>query len=446
MVQSKSDRERQKVINDKCQSLIEVLLKHEDNKYCVDCDSKGPRWASWNLGIFLCIRCAGIHRNLGVHISKVKSVNLDSWTPDHVAYMQRMGNSKARAVYEANLPDDFRRPQTDASLESFIRAKYEQKKYIAHGWIDPGPPAPAFSVEDEIKKIKEQKKNKLSGAISSSKMMAVSNILANPKPRPTDNSKLKDPTKNIPGLVDLKIVAATEAAVKNDNRASATNSLSNQKSIDLLNADLNFDCPDDPLTTSKSSVSLFGPNDNDTIKSSADIFQLEQTSDNGSQDKRKMLTKESILSLYSFSSSTSSNSDPFGMSNSLTRDSSVAQSGNTQPASVPYSLGNPKQANNTNLNLASSNSFSRQDGTSNFIQNSGKPSSQLGTSLFDLPPTSGYNLNTTNQQAFNLANQAVPANTKNISKIDELFSGLDILHNPSIKNSFVKSQQSSLQK
>ena len=45
----------------------------------------GPRWASHNLGIFLCIRCAGIHRNLGVHISKVKSVNLDSWVGEQVA-------------------------------------------------------------------------------------------------------------------------------------------------------------------------------------------------------------------------------------------------------------------------------------------------------------------------------------------------------------------------
>lgn len=45
----------------------------------------GPRWASWNLGIFLCIRCAGIHRNLGVHISKVKSVNLDTWTSEQIA-------------------------------------------------------------------------------------------------------------------------------------------------------------------------------------------------------------------------------------------------------------------------------------------------------------------------------------------------------------------------
>ena len=45
----------------------------------------GPRWTSWNLGIFICIRCAGFHRNLGVHISKVKSVNLDSWTGEQIA-------------------------------------------------------------------------------------------------------------------------------------------------------------------------------------------------------------------------------------------------------------------------------------------------------------------------------------------------------------------------
>merc|ERR1712013_269379 len=121
--QSKLEKEREKATQDRLQAMLSEMLKDEDNKYCVDCDNKGPRWVSWNLGIFLCIRCAGIHRNLGVHISKVRSVNLDSWTPQQVASVQQMQNSKARAIYEANLPEDFRRPQTDSAVEAFIRQK-----------------------------------------------------------------------------------------------------------------------------------------------------------------------------------------------------------------------------------------------------------------------------------------------------------------------------------
>lgn len=52
---------------------------------CTDDVIIGPTWASWNLGVFLCIRCAAIHRNLGVHVSRVKSVNLDSWTSEQIA-------------------------------------------------------------------------------------------------------------------------------------------------------------------------------------------------------------------------------------------------------------------------------------------------------------------------------------------------------------------------
>lgn len=123
--------------------------------------SLGPRWASWNLGMFLCIRCAGIHRNLGVHISRVKSVNLDTWTPEQVISLQQMGNSRARAVYEAQLPDGFRRPQTDTALENFIRAKYEHKKYLAREWVPPSPPKVdwAKEIDEELERQKRKKKS-----------------------------------------------------------------------------------------------------------------------------------------------------------------------------------------------------------------------------------------------------------------------------------------------
>ncbi|KAL3070550.1 hypothetical protein niasHT_032340 [Heterodera trifolii] len=129
--------EAKKVEADRLQAFLQEMLKEEENKYCADCEAKQPRWASWNIGVFLCIRCAGLHRNLGVHVSKVKSVTLDSWTPDQIQSMRVMGNAKARAVYECELPSMFRRPQTDQSLEAFIRAKYETKRYLMKDWVPP---------------------------------------------------------------------------------------------------------------------------------------------------------------------------------------------------------------------------------------------------------------------------------------------------------------------
>ncbi|XP_049456353.1 stromal membrane-associated protein 1 isoform X5 [Epinephelus fuscoguttatus] len=126
---TRSEREKAQKLNEQHQAILSKLLREEDNKYCADCEAKGPRWASWNLGVFMCIRCAGIHRNLGVHISRVKSVNLDQWTPEQIQSMVDMGNTRARQLYEAHLPESFRRPQTDQAVEVFIRDKYERKKY-----------------------------------------------------------------------------------------------------------------------------------------------------------------------------------------------------------------------------------------------------------------------------------------------------------------------------
>lgn len=49
------------------------------NANCADCDAPNPDWASLNLGVLVCIECSGIHRNLGSHISRVRSLDLDEW-------------------------------------------------------------------------------------------------------------------------------------------------------------------------------------------------------------------------------------------------------------------------------------------------------------------------------------------------------------------------------
>lgn len=135
MLRGKVDPKKEE--QERLQGFLLEMLKEEENKYCADCQAKTPRWAAWNLGVFICIRCAGIHRNLGVHISKVRSVNLDSWTAEQVQTMRVMGNEKARQVYEHDLPAQFRRPTNDQQMEQFIRSKYEQKRYILRDFVYP---------------------------------------------------------------------------------------------------------------------------------------------------------------------------------------------------------------------------------------------------------------------------------------------------------------------
>ena len=70
-----------------------------------------PDWASYNIGIFICTRCAGVHRSMGVHVSKVKHLTLDRWEDSQVERMKEVGNINAKLKYEERVPSCYRRPK-----------------------------------------------------------------------------------------------------------------------------------------------------------------------------------------------------------------------------------------------------------------------------------------------------------------------------------------------
>ncbi|XP_053195065.1 arf-GAP with dual PH domain-containing protein 2 [Scomber japonicus] len=117
-----ANRERNKKI------LLE-LVKRPDNSVCADCGAPDPDWASYKLGLFVCLSCSGVHRSLS---NRVKSIKLDFWEDELVEFMKSNGNVSAQALYEKAVPAYYYRPHlNDCTFltEQWIRAKYERMEF-----------------------------------------------------------------------------------------------------------------------------------------------------------------------------------------------------------------------------------------------------------------------------------------------------------------------------
>ncbi|KAM0345114.1 hypothetical protein ACHAPU_006749 [Fusarium lateritium] len=128
------------------------LVRDNDqgNLWCADCGSGSKvEWVSINLGIILCIECSGIHRSLGTHISKVRSLTLDikSFTIDIVELLLLIGNRVSNMIWESKL-DHSLKPTGQASREQ--RLRFITSKYVDRLFVEPiSPTLSRYGTADE---------------------------------------------------------------------------------------------------------------------------------------------------------------------------------------------------------------------------------------------------------------------------------------------------------
>ncbi|CAL8331908.1 unnamed protein product [Lota lota] len=114
---------------------LRELLHKPGNDACADCGAPDPEWGSCSLGVFICLDCSGVHRNIP-DIGKVKSLSLSRWDDHEVEFMTEGGNKVMRGKYEAAVPVYYYKPtHRDCQVlrEQWIRAKYQRREFC-----DPG--------------------------------------------------------------------------------------------------------------------------------------------------------------------------------------------------------------------------------------------------------------------------------------------------------------------
>ncbi|XP_028590604.2 arf-GAP with SH3 domain, ANK repeat and PH domain-containing protein 1-like isoform X3 [Podarcis muralis] len=134
-------------------AIIKEIKRMPGNSMCCDCSASDPAWLSINLGILICIECSGIHREMGVHHSRIQSVALDKLATSELLLAKNIGNTQFNDIVEANLPSASLKPSTNSAMalrKDFIISKYVDRKYVAQRTTE-SPAARLKDLQDAVK-------------------------------------------------------------------------------------------------------------------------------------------------------------------------------------------------------------------------------------------------------------------------------------------------------